>query len=109
LVDTLEVREKMQMNKRRLFSDAFKTEAVRRVRVEGRPPATVARELDVPRQILGKWLERAEELTGEAKKGQSLSVDEREELARLRKENERLKMERDILKKATAFFARESS
>lgn len=95
------------MNKRRIFSDEFKTEAVRRVREDGRKPASVAKELGVPRQLMQTWLERAREVSGEAS-APALSEDERAELLRLRKENQRLKMEKEILKKATAFFAKES-
>jgi len=97
----------MQMNKRRIFSDEFKTEAVRRVREDGRRPASVAKELGVPRQLMQAWLERAREIVGEVQ-APVLSEDERAELLRLRQENQRLKMEKEILKKATAFFAKES-
>jgi transposase len=107
LVDTLDMRDNMQMNQRRHFSDEFKTEAVRRVREDGRTPASVARELGVPRQMLAAWLKRAKALN-EGPESKPLRGDEREELNRLRRENDRLKMERDILKKAAAFFAKES-
>lgn len=96
----------MKMNKRRTFSDEFKTEAVRRVREDGRTPASVASELGIPRQLLATWLKRAKELAGGAAPG--LAEEEKAELVRLRKEVERLRMEREILKKAAAFFAKES-
>jgi transposase len=67
----------------------------------------VARELDVPRQLLSKWLERASEL-GAPGAPPLLKEDERAELLRLRQEVARLKEEKVILKKAAAFFAKES-
>lgn len=97
----------MKMNKKRAFSDEFKTEAVRRVLADGKKPAAVARELGIERQRLFAWLKRAEALSGQ-KQRDVLDEDDRAELERLRRENERLKMEREILKKAAAFFARES-
>ncbi len=97
----------MRMNKRRAFSDEFKTEAVRRVRADGKKPGEVAKELGLSPQLLWAWLKRAAALTGEEKRD-VLDEDDRAELERLRRENERLKMEREILKKAAALFARES-
>ena len=100
----------MRMNKLRAFSDELKTEAVRRVMEDGKKPAEVARELKLGsngRQLMNGWLRRAEELTGK-KRRDVLDVDDRTELERLRREVEQLRMEREILKKAAAFFARES-
>lgn len=102
-----ELGQKMRMNKKRAFSDEFKTEAVRRVREDGKTPSEVARELGVTRQHLQTWLKRLEALTGEKRRG-VLDVDEQAELKHLRRENERLKLERELLKKAAAFFASES-
>jgi transposase len=98
--------QEMRMNTKRSFSDEFKTEAVRRVLEDGKTPSAVARELGVQRQNLASWLKRAAALTGK-KQRDVLDVDDRAELKRLRRENERLKLEREILKKA-AFFASES-
>ncbi len=97
----------MRMNKKRAFSDEFKTEAVRRVLADGKKPAVVAREMGCARQQLFLWLKRAEAITGQ-KKRDVLDEEERSELERLRRENERLKLEREILKKAAAFFANEN-
>ena len=97
----------MQMNKRRIFTNEFKTEAVRRVQEDGHRPAEVARELGISRQLLKKWLDRAQEIAGESP-AMKLNEDEKAELLRLRQENLRLKMEKEILKKAAAFFAKES-
>jgi transposase len=96
----------MKLSRRRLFTDEFKTEAVRRVWEDKRSPASVAKELGVPRQLLSKWLERATEVINEPTPG-PLSDSERSELERLRERVRRLEEEKEILKKATAFFARE--
>ena len=91
---------------RRQFSDEFKAGAVRLVVEEGKTVGAVARELDLTPSALGGWVERAE---AERTKGKSgLMKEERDELARLRKEVRILAEERDILKKATAFFAKQS-
>jgi transposase len=96
----------MKMNKRRSFSDAFKSEAVRRVIDDGRKPAQVASELGVPRQLIGAWLKRALPLG--AVREDPLKESQKAELKRLKRANERLTMELEIAKKAAAFFARES-
>lgn len=96
----------MRMNKKKTYSDEFKTEAVRRVQ-EGKKPAQVAREMGCDRQNVFTWLKRAQEVTGESFRPDPLKEDERKELERLRRENERLRLEAEILKKAAAFFARE--
>jgi len=83
----------------------FKLEAVRLVK-GGQTAAETAKILGVPEQTLGNWVRLSSkgQLTGAGDKPVSA---EQMELARLRAENARLKMERDILKKATAYFARE--
>jgi len=89
---------------RRQFADEFKEGAVRLVLDEGKTVGAVARELDLTASALGTWVNHAR---AERTKGKSgLMKEEREELARLRKENRELRMERDILKKAAAFFAK---
>ena len=91
---------------RRRFSDEFKEGAVRLVLDEGKSIGAVARELDLTASALGIWVKHAR---AERTKGKSgLMKEEREELARLRKENRILQEERDILKKAAAFFAKQS-
>ena len=90
----------MARRKRRSFTPEFKQEAVRLVKESGRPLAQVARELDVDKTTLGAW---KRELDGAGPAAQQ--VTEREELRRLRRENARLKLEQEILKKAMAFFA----
>jgi len=93
---------------RRKFSDEFRAGAVRLVLDEGKTAGAVARELDLTESALRAWVARA---LADRTKGKSggLTTAEREELARLRKENRELRLERDTLKKATAFFAKESS
>ena len=91
---------------RRQFSDEFKEGAVRLVLDEGKTVGAVARELDLTASALTLWVQHAR---AERTKGKSgLMKEEREELARLRKENRILVEERDILKKAAAFFAKQS-
>lgn len=89
---------------RRQFDEEFKAQAVRLVLEDGKSVGAVARDLDLTESALRQWVERTRAdrtggLTG-------LTTAEREELARLRKENRELRTERDILKKAAAFFAK---
>ena len=91
---------------RRSFTDEFKAGAVRLVLDEGKTIAQVARDLDLTESALGNWVKHARADRTKGKTG--LTTAEREELARLRKENRELRMERDLLKKATAFFAKDS-
>jgi len=93
---------------RRSFTDDFKAGAVRLVLEEGRSIPQVAKSLDLTESSLRGWVERARADQGKGRPG-VLTTAEREELTRLRKENRRLQMERDILKKAAAFFAKEST
>ena len=89
---------------RRQFSDEFRTQAVRLVVDEGRSVGAVARELDLTASALRQWVERARADRSGGKTG--LTTAEREELARLRKENRQLRMDREILVKASAFFVK---
>jgi len=92
---------------RRKFSAEFKAETVRLVRDSDKSLSAIARELDLSETALRRWVEQGEVDAGRGRVG-ALTTSEREELALLRRENKRLRMERDILKKATAFFAKES-
>jgi transposase len=92
---------------RRQFSEEFKAGAVRLVIDEGKSVGQAARELDLTESALRMWVERARADRGTGKPG-ALTTAEREELYRLRKENRILAEEREILKKAAAFFARQS-
>jgi len=91
---------------RRQFSEEFRAQAVRLVLDEGKSVGAVARELDLTASALRQWVERARADRTGGKSG--LTTAEREELARLRKELRIVQEERDILKKATAFFAKQS-
>jgi transposase len=91
--------------KQKRFTEAFKREAVRLAEESGRTLADIADDLGIGKSTLGKWLRqfREEDLLA------GPHEDVEKELARLRRENELLRQERDLLKKATAFFARETS
>ena len=91
------------MRKRREFTNEFKLEAVKLAEEGKVPVAQVARELGLHETVLRRWRQRY----GKRPDGTRVSPDEREELIRLRRENKRLAMERDILKKAARFFAQE--
>ena len=94
--------------KRRTYTQEFKLEAVKLVTEEGYSVSEAADRLGIHGNVLGKW-KKSLEVDGEdcfPGKGKSSGIDE--ELRRLRTENKRLRMERDILKKATVFFAKES-
>ena len=92
---------------RREFSPEYKDEAVKLVINTGRTVAVVARELGIQESTLGRWvnLQKDRQDGGEV----PLSETERAELARLRKENSELKLDRAFLKKASLFFAQEAS
>ena len=89
---------------RRQFTEEFKVGAVRLVLDEGQTVAAAARDLGLTESSLRNWVERARADRTKGKTG--LTTAEREELARLRKENRELRTEREILKKAAAFFAK---
>lgn len=86
------------------YPPEFKREAVELYRSSGRSIQKVADELGVSNWSLGRWIKQHEIDAGEK---EGLSTDEREELGRLRRENRTLKQEREFLKKAAVFFAKE--
>lgn len=95
------------METRRKFDAEFKEGAVRIVRETGKPIAQVADELGINAGTLGNWVNldrKARERDGE----EPLAESERAELARLRRENVELRMERDVLKRSTALWVKEA-
>jgi transposase len=104
---TMDTKERRAKRARRQFTDEFKAGGVRLVLDEGKTVAQVARDLDLTPSALGGWVKQARANRDGGKSG--LTSDERAELARLRKDNRELKLERDLLKKAAAFFAKESA
>ena len=96
----------MSKRTRRKFTDEFKDEAVKLITEQGYSIAEAARNLGVNANLLGRWKKEKENPTEEAN-GAGAMTAMQAELKRLRKENKQLKMEREILKKAAAFFAKE--
>ena len=94
---------------RRRFDRAFKLEAVKLVRERGVSAAQAARDLDVHENVLRKWVKEFAVDPQHAFPGQGQMKPEQQEIERLRREVIRLKAERDILKKTTASFAKEST
>jgi transposase len=101
-------KRKKQRRKRRAFTPEFKAEAVRLCKVGDRTVTQVAVDLDLTETALREWVKRADIDAGNGSPG-ALTSDERAELTQLRRENKRLQMEREILKKAATFFAKEST
>ena len=97
----------MPVSTRRRYTEAFKTEAVRLVSESGRPVAQLARELGIPDNVLYRWVSGSRHAHAQGTTPATLR-EERKELAKLRRENLLLRQERDFLKRAAAFFARES-
>ena len=94
--------------KRRKFTREFKEEAVKLITEQGYKITEAARNLGIDSNVLGRWKRELEGSEKDASGLQGGSVMQAE-LNRLRKENKRLKMEREILKKAAVFFAKETS
>jgi len=92
---------------RRSFTDEFKASVVRLVLEEGKPMTQVARDLDLTETSLREWVGQARADQGKGRPG-ALTTSEREELTQLRKRVRELEEDRAILKKAAAFFVRES-
>lgn len=97
---------KKQRRSRRKFTAEFKADVVRLC--ESESIVEVARRLDLTETAVRAWVKQAQ-VDAQGGTADALTTDERAELARLRRENKRLTMEREILKKATAFFAKEGS
>jgi len=85
------------------FPEDFRRDAVALVTEQGYSQAEAARSLGIGANLIGRWKRQLEDEAS----GKGLSKDEREELKRLRRENRELKMEKDILEKASAYFAKQ--
>ena len=88
------------------YPPEFRAEAIRLARTSGKPRSQLARELGVTGETLRLWLKQAD--LDDGRRSDGLTSDEQEELRRLRRENRILREEREILKKAAAFFAQET-
>jgi transposase len=93
---------------RRSYKDEFKIEAVKLVTEKGYSVAEAARSLGIGQTLLRSWVQAFQKQGDQAFPGHGNLTAVERELRQLRAENKRLQMERDILKKATAFFAREA-
>lgn len=91
---------------RRSFSPEFKAQMVELVRQPGNSVPSVARDYDLTETALRSWVKQAE--IDDGRRHDGLTTDERQEMARLRKQLRQAEEERDILKRAVAFFARET-
>lgn len=95
-----------QQGNRRRFTEEFKRDAVELVRGTGRPIAQIAGELGIYDSTLGNWVRQDRIDRGEA---EGLSSEERTRLRELERDNARLRMERDLLKRTVAFWVKETS
>ncbi len=98
--------EGKKRRQRRSFTDEFKAEVVRKVLGGGKTAGQIARDLDLTETAVRKWVKQSQVDRGKGPPG-ALTTAEKEELARLRKENRELREDREILKKAAAFFAKQ--
>lgn len=92
---------------RRTFSEEYKQQVLELIRSGEKSVGQICRDLDLTETAVRRWIKQDRQANG-AMTQNSLSETDQQELVRLRSENKRLKTERDILKKATAFFAKES-
>lgn len=97
--------ENREQRPRRTFTPEFKAEVVELCRAGHRSIGQVARDLGLNETTVRNWVNQADIGAGTR---DGVTIAEREEIARLRKENRRLREDRDILRRATAFFARET-
>lgn len=95
----------MERRQRRSFSEEFKARTVELIESSGKSIPQVCRELDLTETAVRRWVAQAQVDSGQR---EGITSEERQELARLRRENRVLREEREILKKAAAFFAQET-
>jgi transposase len=96
------------MTKRKTYTKEFKLDAIALVQEQNYNISEAARNLDVSAQMLGRWIKEAEDDEGHAFRGNGKLTPEQDENRQLKARVKQLEMERDILKKATIFFAKET-
>ena len=96
------------MQERKKYTKEFKLDAVSLVNDQGYTRVEAARSLGISANMLRRWVKEFNQDDGQAFRGNGMLTAQQEELRRLREENKRLKMEKEILKKATVFFAKET-
>ncbi len=97
------------MSTRKQYSKEFKLDAISLVKDQGYTITEAARSLEVNRSVLQRWIKEFNaDDDGQAFRGKGKLTPEQAEIRRLKEENRRLKMEKEILKKATVFFAKET-
>lgn len=104
----MEANQKKQASKQRRYTQEFKDGAVRLVLEQGKRVVDVGRDLGVHQSVIGLWVRQAKIEQGKGPAG-ALTASERDEMTRMRKEIRELRMERELLKKWAAFFARENA
>ncbi len=96
------------MSTRKQYSKEFKLDAISLVTDKGYTITEAARSLELNRSVLQRWIKESESDEGQAFRGNGKLTPDQAEIRRLKEENRRLKMEKEILKKATVFFAKET-
>jgi transposase len=96
------------MTTRKKYSKEFKLDAVSLVSEQGYTVAEAANSLEINRSVLQRWIKELTSGDGHAFRGNGRLTSEQVEIRRLKEENRRLKMEKEVLKKATVFFAKET-
>jgi len=102
-------KSKKQRRARRAFTDEFRADVVRLCQAESESITNICRRLELTESAVRGWVKKAEEQASEGGDITALTASEKQELQHLRREVKQLKMEREILKKAAAFFAKEST
>ena len=96
------------MDTRTKFSKEFKLDAISLVTEQGYTRAEAAKSLELAPQLIGRWIKESQKADGQAFRGNGKLTSEQEEIRKLKAQVKRLEMEKDILKKATVFFAKET-
>lgn len=96
------------MQEKKKYSKEFKLDSISLVKEQGYTRIEAARSLGVDRQLISRWIKEEEKEGASSFRGQGKLSPEQLEIRRLKEENKRLKMEKEILKKAAAFFAQET-